>query len=432
MWFSAIVLALCSIVFSAPVFAAHSGIHHSTKKHSHHIRHLDSGALADISTTGYAPDSSGMHALDRQIMRLMHQWRMPGASLAVMKGGHLIVERGYGLADRQTEEKVTPNSLFRIASASKIFTATTILKLVEEGRLRLNDKVFQILDDLTPLPGYHVNPGVMQISVLNLLQMSSGWFNSSPGHLDPMFGPWPKRISDVLSPDLPASCEMTTRMMMSMPLRHTPGTSYAYSNVDYCILGLIVDKVAGAPYGYSGYQNYVNQHMLRPLGIEDMSIGSTQLANRLPDEVRYYGGVPNTVTESLSNTAYLPYGDQEVLQKNFGNGGWLATARDLATFVYALHSGRVLNARMLGLMRSKPSFVVDGKTTYYAIGGIMDYREGVSYWEQTGSFTGSNTLIITRPDDTTLAIVFNSRPDTAAFFSRFRPQLKKILIEATI
>src|ERR1700738_2578661 len=161
----------------------------------------------------------------------MRRWNLPGAALVVMKNGKVTTARGYGWADMQSRTPVQPNDLFRIASTSKTFTAVTILKLIQEGKLNLDDKVFLILNDLKPLTGRSINPQIYQITVKNLLQMSSGWFNLGAGHFDPMFGPCPKNFLAALSPELPASCATTTRYMMSQPLRHKPGTTYVYSNM---------------------------------------------------------------------------------------------------------------------------------------------------------------------------------------------------------
>lgn len=144
----------------------------------------------------------------------MRRWNLPGAALVVMKNGKITTARGYGWADIQSRIPVQPNSLFRIASASKTFAAVTTLKLIQEGKLNLNDKVFVILNDLKPLTGKSINPQIYQITVQNLLQMSSGWFRPGPGHFDPLFGPWPKNFELALSPELPASCQTTVRYMI--------------------------------------------------------------------------------------------------------------------------------------------------------------------------------------------------------------------------
>jgi len=384
----------------------------------------------NLPVSGFANDP-GMEALDRQFIPFLKKWRVPGASITVIKNNQIVVSRGYGWIDKEMGTPIAPESLFRIASVSKTLTAVTILKLIQDGKLHLNDSVFHILEDLKPLNGRAVNPRIYQITVQNLLQMSSGWF-SSGSHFDPMFGPWPKKFTDALSPELPASCETTTRFMMSQPLRNKPGAAYAYSNLDYCILGLIINKVTGTRYGYSGYERYVKDNILSPLGIHNMQIGSTQFKYRASGEAKYYRDPTSISPEELANSSYLPYSADEILKKNFANGGWIATPQDLALFMQALSQGRILDNQSLRLMQQKPAFVTKERTTYYTMGGIVYNLNGQRYWIQTGSFTGTNALIVTKPNGTTIAVVFNYRPDTYSFLAKFRPELRRLLINSDL
>lgn len=388
-----------------------------------------------VPTTGVASDPA-IAAFDKRFIAFLKKWRAPGAALVVMKNGRVLVERGYGWADVEQHEPATANHLFRIASVSKTFTATAILKLVQDGKLHLNDRVFTILNDLKPLNGHSMAARVNDITVLNLLQMSSGWFAPGSGHLDPLFGPWPQKIRSILNPEfgLPASCEITTRMMMSMPLRYKPGSNYAYSNLDYCILGLVINKVTGSQYGYAGYEQYVKNQILAPLGITDMFIGSTQARYRAKGEVHYYQDRRSAGQDELTNSFYLPYSQTEILKKNFGNGGWVASAKDVATFIQALHSGRILTANSLRLMQSKPAFrrVDPNKGSFYTIGGQVYRSQGKTYLIETGSFTGTNALIVTKPNGVTLAVIFNYRPSAYSFLSKFRPELRALLINNTL
>ncbi|MFT3741608.1 MAG: serine hydrolase domain-containing protein [Gammaproteobacteria bacterium] len=379
-----------------------------------------------------SPATPGVQALDKNLVNFMRRWNMPGASLAVMKDGKVVALRAYGWADIGKRIPMQTNNIFRIASASKTFTAATVLRLAQEGKLSLDDKVFSILSDLKPLNDKSVDPRVYQMTVKNLLQMSSGWFRPGSGHFDPLFGPWPKYFEDALSPELPASCQTTTRVMLSVPLKYKPGTTYVYSNLDYCILGLIINKVTGASYGYLGYQNFVRQHMLAPLRITDMGIGSTQIKYRFPKEVTYYRDGHTISADELNRSFYLPYSTDEILRKDFANGGWVASAIDLAIFLQALRNGYILNSDYLGIMQSKPAFVPKNKSTYYTMGGIIDnVGKGSFNWIQTGSFTATNAFILTKPDGTTYAIIFNSKPGYG-LFNKFRPELKRIFLNANL
>lgn len=378
--------------------------------------------ISGQSVTRYQP-------FERQLISFMATWNVPGASVAIVKDGHIVYQRGFGWADIEAHTPVQPDSLFRIASVSKTFTAVTIMKLAQEGKLNLNDKVFDIVDDLQPLNGKPINPQIYKISVLDLLHMSSGWFVSGIGHIDPMFGPWPRYMKQQLgNHNLPPSCLDAVRMMMSVPLRGRPSAIYSYSNLDYCLLGLIINKLSGENYSYLAYQNYVNQHLLYPLSITNMCIGNTLLENRKPNEVRYYR--PNTLItdQELINSFYLPYSNTQILEKGFANAGWLSTATDLARFMYDLHAGVILDKKMLNIFIAKPPAFAKRVKNYYTMGMQIHNVHGQLYWVQTGSFTGTNALTVIKPNGTTIAIIFNTRPSSYVFFTRFRPELLNLLI----
>ncbi len=400
-------LFLIAIFFSGSAFA----------QHAHHYPITGSATTENIA------------AFDTKFISFLRQWGIPGAAVTAVRNGNILVQRGYGWANLEKHEAVQPYSRFRIASVSKTFTAVAILKLAEAHKLNLNDKVFNLLSDLTPLRERKINPQIYQISVLNLLQMSSGWFSPGSGHFDPLFGPWPPSITRILHPELPASCQTTTRYMMSVPLRFKPGTNYSYSNLDYCILGLIINKVTGTRYGYHGYENYIERDLLHPLGIHDMTIASTQYKYRLSNEATYYRDIHTSPQTSLDTKSHLPYSSSEILKKNFSNAGWVATATDLALFIHAVWEHKILNVKSLALMLEKPAFVSAKKNNYYTIGSLVHLVNGQRYWIQHGSFTGTNAFIVTKPDGTTIAAVFNSRPN-AAFFSKCRPQLLAMLINS--
>jgi len=219
-----------------------------------------------------------------QFAALIARWGVPGGTVAVMRNGQLLYAAGFGYADIASKQTVQASSLFRVASISKVVTAVAVLKLVQDGKIGLDDKVFTILNDLQVLPGMRENPEINKITVRDLLAMSSGWAHR-PGGFDPMFGPWPDAMQSKLG-SLPATCAFTTRYMMSQPLQFKPGTSYSYNNLNYCILGLIVSKVTSNSYTMQSYQNYVKANILAPIGITQMQIGHSTREGKLPNEVK--------------------------------------------------------------------------------------------------------------------------------------------------
>ena len=110
-----------------------------------------------------------MEAFDRLVPELMHRYNLPGGALAIVKDGRLVFARGYGLADIQNQEPVQPDSLFRIASLSKQVTAVAALKLVEDGKLDLDENAFEILSDFKGPEGASRDSRIDQITVRHLL-----------------------------------------------------------------------------------------------------------------------------------------------------------------------------------------------------------------------------------------------------------------------
>ena len=140
-------------------------------------------AIAQIPSTG--ADPPGMAPFDRLAESLMRKYRIPGGAIAVMKDGKLVFARGYGYANREAREPLQPDSAFRVASLTKPITSAAILKLVEEGKLNLDDKVFDFLANIRPLPNAKVDPRLANITVRELLWHAGGW--NSATSFDPMF-----------------------------------------------------------------------------------------------------------------------------------------------------------------------------------------------------------------------------------------------------
>src|SRR5262249_6778502 len=158
----------------------------------------------------------------------------------------------------------------------KSLTAAAVLKLAEEGRLRLDDKAFERLGDLSPRPGGHLNPDLRRITIRNPLQHAGGWDRDQS--FDPMFRS--PEIARTLGVSSPAAPRVVIRYMLDQPLQFKPGTRYAYSNFGYCVLGRVIERVSG-----KRYEDYVRSEILRPAGVTGMWLGHTLPAGRAPNEV---------------------------------------------------------------------------------------------------------------------------------------------------
>src|SRR5689334_12844114 len=224
----------------------------------------------------------GMTSYDQVISNLMQKYDIPGGAVAVVHDGKLLYARGFGYADVENKTLVQPDALFRIASVSKSLTAVAIMKLVEDGKLTLDDHVAPIIADLTPAPGATVDPRWEQITIRNLLNHTGGWDRMKPnGGFDPIDRPI--IAAAAVNAPAPASSETLVRYMKGMPLDFNPGEKFAYSNFGYIILGRVIERLSGM-----SYPDFVRTRVLEPVGATRTQQGRSHLKDALPDEVKYY------------------------------------------------------------------------------------------------------------------------------------------------
>ncbi|HEX2722882.1 MAG TPA: serine hydrolase domain-containing protein [Gemmatimonadaceae bacterium] len=236
-------------------------------------------AQLDIPVSGV--QVPGMESYEKIIPDLMRKYGIPGGAVAVVRDGKLIYARGFGYADVENKTPVQPDALFRIASVSKPITGVAIMKLVEEGRLKLDDRVAPLIAYLTPAPGATVDPRWQQITIRQLLNHTAGWDRDKAGGFDPMFRP--AIAAAAVNAPAPASAETIIRYMKGMPLDFNPGDKHVYSNFGYAILGRVIERVSGMP-----YEEYVRTRVLQPLGANRTRLGKTRMRDALADEVKYY------------------------------------------------------------------------------------------------------------------------------------------------
>ena len=220
----------------------------------------------------------GLESYDRIIAELMREHRIPGAAVAVARLGRLVYARGFGMADRLHDVPVQPDSLFRIASLSKPITAAAVLKLVEDGQLELDARVFRdLLAGIEPHPPKDAR--MNEITVRDLLRHSGGFDRDRSGDI-----PWEqKNVGRKLRKRPPLDCTDIITYMKGQKLDFSPGERFAYSNFGYCALGRVIEKASGM-----AYEDYVRKEVLVPAGARGMRLSDPFLDGRLENEVKYY------------------------------------------------------------------------------------------------------------------------------------------------
>jgi CubicO group peptidase (beta-lactamase class C family) len=289
--------------------------------------------------------------------------------------------KGYGFADQAASEKVTPAYRFRLASVTKTYTGVAIMKLVQESKINLDGKVFgagSILGTDYGTPPY--NPNLTAITVRMLLQHITGAWGALTG-------------GDVIDQN-PAftNKQLLDWIIDTRPMPDAPGSIFDYSNVNFFILGRIIEKVTGQT-----YYDYIHSIMIL-IGATDTEPADQTLAERKPSEVVYYG--QGTDASYVYNIAF---------PRRDADAGLIATAKDVLKLVTAVDgfSTRpdILNAATITQFTT-PSTVFPG----YACGiGIWSAQH---LWFNDGSLPGTRTWFMRHDNGLCVALLLNSRPDT--------------------
>ena len=255
------------------------------------------------------PEKGERDAIARIAKAFMEKYQVPGLSVAFAHREQPAYSAGFGLADAEAGEAMSPVNRFRIASIAKPITSVALFTLVEEGKLKLTDKVLGEGGLLHEEYGRKVAPDVASITLHQLLNHTcGGWSNHKD---DPMFEHKELEHHDLI-----------VRTLKDHPLEHAPGTNYSYSNFGYCLLGRVIEKLSG-----KSYAEFVEKGILAKCGITGMKIAGNTREERIENEVIYYGGKSQD-----------PYGMN--VRRMDSHGGWLASPSDLVKFlIHTANSG---------------------------------------------------------------------------------------------
>jgi CubicO group peptidase (beta-lactamase class C family) len=339
-------------------------------------------------------DSTDFNAeFDEEINAFLDRWDIKGASVAVMKDNKLIYSKGYGFTNISTKERVDTKHLFRIASASKLITAATIMKLVDDGLLDLDEYVFGEKGILSHCNEFK-DAKHKSIKVKHLLNHRAGW---SWRDGDFMFQAAKiKRKMQLEGP--PSEDDIIEFVLKHRRLRYQPGTQYAYSNFGYMLLGKIIEHKTN-----SSYENYVINEILEPNGIHGMRLSGNYEWERRAFEVHYYNHPGAYKFESFDGnyeSVHKPYGGSDINTLGAA-GGWIANASQLAKLMALLDPN---NSYQL-LSEDSRSKMVSGDHYRYAYG--WKGAQGNNYW-RTGTLAGSTCFMKRNEDGYSYAVILNS------------------------
>lgn len=315
-------------------------------------------AKAYAQATAAEPSEAERAAIDGVAEKVMREFAIPGLSLSIAAAGKQVYAQGYGDADKDAGDKVTPKNLFRIASLSKPITSVAIFTLVERGKLHLTERVFGRGAVLDVDYGDSYPRFINQITVEHLLtHTAGGWPNDKT---DPMFGQAGKSQKQLIA-----------WALANQPPKNPPGNIYADSNFGYCVLGRIIEKISG-----ESYQGFVRNQVLKRCGISEMRIAGNKRADQAPGEVVYYDDVEK------------PY-EIDVARMD-SHGGWIATASDLVRFLTHVDGfpsvPDILRPDTLRVMTTPSPVRAD-----YAMGWAVNRANS---WWHAGSQAGTTALMV--------------------------------------
>jgi len=223
-------------------------------------------------------------ALETFVQTQMREYKIPGMAVAVVRNGEVEYINGFGIAN-PNNDPVTPDTPFLLASVSKSFTALGIMQLVEEGKIALDDPVQKYL------PWFEVKgDGAADITVSDLIYQTSGFTEYQGNEMN-------------LRPNTPNGLEEGVRDLSHIKLNFQPGEGWAYSNINYSILGLLIQEVSG-----QRYETYIEENIFAPLGMTHSytSLESARAGNASRGYYPFFG-VPLALDQNmLYTTATLP------------------------------------------------------------------------------------------------------------------------------
>ncbi|MGH7720140.1 MAG: serine hydrolase domain-containing protein [Gemmatimonadaceae bacterium] len=305
-----------------------------------------------------------------------------GISIAVMRGDEVIVAKGYGMADVENQVPATENTVYRIGSITKQFTAAAIMQLAEQGKLSLDDELTKYFRDY-PTQG-------RRVTVRHLLNHTSGirsytalgprWFATTP---------------------LEVPADSIVALFSREPFDFAPGERFLYNNSGYFLLGLIVEKASG-----QSYPAYLEEHFFKPLGLS-----ATHYCNERPI-IRHRAEGYSVVAGQLANDAPMS------MTHPYSAGALCASVLDLLAWQKALTGGKVVSAASYREMTT-PRPLPGGAAMSYGYGLGVGDLQGHRKVGHGGGINGFVSQLALYPADSlAIAVLVNTEGQTAGRLER--------------
>lgn len=294
--------------------------------------------------------------VDQLAQSTMQEQGIPGMTVALAKNGAMLYDRGYGVSDLATQASAQPGMIFEIGSITKQFTAALIMKLAEQGQLRVDDSIALYL------PEYNFPSA---ITLRMMLTHTSGLANFTDF---PQLGDWVKN----------GVAEATVLAAVSQaPLEFPPGTRYSYSNSNFFALGTIIEKLTGQSYAAD-----VEQYLSQPLGL-------TNTYYTLPPADQSATGYTNNGSGLVPAILW----DRSAA---FAAGALSSNIYDLVAWDNALIHGKVVSPASFKAMTTPNGFPMPGGGSYGFGVALWTFNNRPIMWHdgQIGGFTTETAVFL--------------------------------------
>jgi CubicO group peptidase (beta-lactamase class C family) len=309
---------------------------------------------------------------DLIIQKMMKDQRVTGLSLAVIKNGKTIVNKGYGLANVEHNIPVTAETVIRLGSVSKQFFTTAILKLVEEGNLTIEDSVHKFFPDA---------PETWRpIQVKHLMSHTSGLKREAPAY-----------NNSIIQPDL-----IIIKSAYTLPLDFKTGEKYQYCNLGYYMLAEIIKQLSGMP-----WQDYIREKLFAPAGMKN---------TRMTD---FYPIIPNRASGYMHQKDVLVNADAMYAVRP--SGGFLSTGSDMILWDKVLREKKIILKKEHWELLWQPFVKTSddpASKNYYGFAWEVEEYKGHKVVSHAGANTGFRSFYIRFIDDN-LSIIIMTNTDEA-------------------
>jgi len=343
------------------------------------IRH-PAVAIALLVTFG-APVPGKADKIDDYVTAKIKRFHVPGASLAIVRDGHITKAQGYGFANLELRSPATKETVYEIGSTSKQFTATAIMMLVEEGKVRLDDTITKYFPEA---------PQAWRgIKIRHLLTHTSGIQNhvAVPHWLDV--------FRTNLAFETAPSRDELLKMFFKLPLEFQPGETWAYDNTGYYLLGIIIEKASG-----KSYWQFLDERVFKPLGMN--ATRSTDPQPIVPNRASGY----EWKNDHFENRPVL------LPAIAFSAGSLLSTVEDMAKWDAALYTEKLLKKSSLDQMWTAPA-TNDGTDApfNYGFGWFIENYHGHRLVQHSGGTPGFSSAMYRFVSDKLTIIIRTNHAD---------------------